>query len=58
MLNFDVKNVDKMEVLGKMKLRDEANLLANSPNVILIFHLPETNGAKIKGWSLVEVRAK
>ena len=33
-VELDVKNVDKMEVLGKMKLRDEANLFANSTKVI------------------------
>ena len=35
LLNFDVKNVDKMEVLGKMKLRDETRLFTDWVKVIL-----------------------
>ena len=35
LLNFDVKNVDKMEVLGKMKLRDEASTFTDWVKVIL-----------------------
>ena len=34
-VELDVKNVDKMELLEKMKLRNEANPLANSTKVIL-----------------------
>ena len=34
-VELDVKNVDKMEVLGKMKLRDEARAFANFVKAIL-----------------------
>ena len=35
LLNFDVKNVDKMEVLEKMKFRDEASTFTDWVKVIL-----------------------
>ena len=34
-VELDVKNVDKMKVLEKMKLRDEARAFADSTKVIL-----------------------
>ena len=47
-VELDVKNVDKMEVLEKMKFRDEATTFTDWVKVILneaFFELPENDFA-------------